>query len=469
MRCFRCDHDNPDAAPACGACGAALDALTPCPACGFPNPTAQMRCSGCGGERRPRAASPVMRERLPVGPDVDRYPPAAEVADVDALRRGYDKLRAAYATARAMSVDGGLDALLAQIVETAIEVLGADRAAVMLLDSSDGAPTVRAAKQRGGAAADVQPSRTIVREVIEGRVGIISADAGSDDRFQAAASIRLGDVRSAMCVPMLQDGNVLGVLHCDTRLTTGAFERTDLAVLTAIASQAAVAVHNALLIDRIREETERRVQLERFFSPAVVEQIVQSRLDVGSGELTSLVVFFLDIRGFTRLSEGMSPTAIVEILNAFFEEMVEVLFAHDGTLDKYVGDQLMALFGAPTPLADAPLAAVRCASAMQRRLEDFNVRGRSLGRPPLAVGIGIHLGRAVCGVVGSSRAGQYTAMGDTVNTAARLCDHARAGQIVISAPVYEAVRDRVDAAPLPPAVLKGKDRPVQVFAVQQVP
>lgn len=471
MQCSRCRCENPESARTCRHCGATVSATAGCARCGAPNPATARRCFACNAPlaeagQEPPFPDPIVRQRVPLDTGPVTFTPADDIDDLVVLRRDYEKLRAAYSIAQRMALDRGLDGLLELVVDTAIDLLGADCAAILLVDDEHTEPVVRVAKQRGGGTADVTLSRTIMREVLAGKVGIISADAGSDARFEGADSIQAAGIRSAMCVPLVNAGRILGVFHCDTLLATGAFDATDLELFTTIANEAAVAVQNTALLQRVREETKRRVQLQRFFSPGIVDQVLRGELEVGMrGELRTLAISFLDIRGFTRLSERLPPAAVVELLNGFFEEMVDVLFAHGGTLDKYVGDQLMALFGAPTPLADAPLAAVRCALAMTERLATFNARQRAQAGPTLEVGVGIHAGNAVCGVVGSSKAGQYTAIGDTVNVAARLCAHAAPGQIVVSEGTWEQVRARIVCEALPPLLVKGKDLPLRAFNV----
>jgi adenylate cyclase len=406
-------------------------------------------------------------QRHATGPDT--FPPAEEQKDVKRLRQDYERLRAAFEIGRSVSIEGGLDALLAKIAWTAIRLLKADRVAILLNDPKTGLPVPRLTRTREGTAADVVVSQSILREVTTQGVGMICADAGSDARFKAAQSVMLSGMRSAMCVPLVHEGEVLGAIHCDTLLKTGVFRDEDLALFSSIAGQAAISVRNALLLQRVQEEASTRVQFQRFFSPTLVEQIVTGRLKVSQkGEVLPVTVLFSDVRGFTRMSEGLKPDDVVDLLNAYFERMVEVLFRHEGTLDKYVGDELMALFGAPAPLPEPTLSAVRCALEMREELAAFNLEQRGLGRPVLSVGFGIHAGPALCGMFGSTKTRQYTAMGDTVNTASRLCSIAKGGEVIVSRAVRDALGDRAEVRPLPPVEVKGKSRPLEVFDVVRV-
>ena len=276
------------------------------------------------------------------------FPTADQQTNAKRLRQDYDRLRAAYQMGQRISVHTKLDALLESVAEIAIDLLHADRVAILLMDDETGTPEVRYVRTSDGKPQDVHVSQSILSEVMSSHDGILSADAGADERFGGAESILVSNIRSAMCVPMVHAGEMLGAIHCDTKLATAVFEEADLELFTTIASQAAVAVRNAVLLQRLQQETSTRVQFQRFFSPGVVQQIVTGDLRVNQrGELRDVTVFFLDIRGFTHMSEDMEPKDVVSLLNAFYSRMVPILFEHDGTFDKYVGDELMALFGTP--------------------------------------------------------------------------------------------------------------------------
>jgi adenylate cyclase len=153
------------------------------------------------------------------------------------------------------------------------------------------------------------------------------------------------------------------------------------------------------------------------------------------------------------------------MLNEYFELMVEVLFRAQGTLDKYVGDEIMALFGAPVDMPDAPLHAVRCAVEMQKQLREFNRTRLAEKLDPIKIGIGINTGLVITGAIGSSRTLQYTAIGDPVNTASRLCSIAKAGEIILSENAMRRVAEHVDAQILPAVKVKGKEQELQIYNV----
>ncbi len=173
--------------------------------------------------------------------------------------------------------------------------------------------------------------------------------------------------------------------------------------------------------ERLRERSRLKRVFAGYVSPQVLRDIVEGRIQPGlQGERRALCVLFSDIRGFTTLSEGMAPEAVIALLNRYFDRMAEAVHAHGGTVDKFIGDGLMAFFGAPEVLAEPCESAVRAARAMVAGLEELNGERKAEGLPPLAMGIGLHFGEAAVGHVGGASRHEYTAIGDTVNTAARV-------------------------------------------------
>jgi len=183
------------------------------------------------------------------------------------------------------------------------------------------------------------------------------------------------------------------------------------------------------------------------------------------GELREVTILISDIRGFTSMSEKKEPAEIVAMLNEYFEVMVDVLFRAQGTLDKYVGDEIMALFGAPVDMPDGALQAVRCAVEMQKALREFNRTRIAENQDEIKIGIGINTGMVITGAIGSSRTLQYTAIGDPVNTASRLCSVAKSGEIILSENTMRLVSPFVEAQSLTPVKVKGKEQELKIYNV----
>jgi adenylate cyclase len=179
--------------------------------------------------------------------------------------------------------------------------------------------------------------------------------------------------------------------------------------------------------------------------------------------LSEVTLLFSDIRGFTSMSESRAPQEIVRMLNEYFELMVDVIFKYQGTLDKFVGDEIIALFGAPVAMENAEVKAVQCALDMMQVLSEFNRVRLDEGQNEIKIGIGINTGMVVTGAIGSSRALQYTAIGDAMNTTARLCSVAQPGQIILSEATFKKVQGEIAAVPLPDVRLKGKADELRIY------
>jgi adenylate cyclase len=269
-----------------------------------------------------------------------------------------------------------------------------------------------------------------------------------------------------MAVPLLHANEVFGIIFLDSQIAANAFTEKDLQLFQNVANQAAIAIQNSLFAQKLEQEAVTRERFQRLLSPAIAEQVISGKVEVKKGgEARETTILFSDIRGFTSMSESSSAQEIVDMLNEYFELMVEIVFRHEGTLDKFVGDEIMALFGAPVAHADDPLRAVRTALEMQKVLADWNRDREAQGKPRIEIGIGINTGEVVAGYLGSSKALEYTVIGDTVNTGARLCSIAKAGEIIISASTHEAVREHFEAIELPATQVKGKANALQIFNV----
>src|SRR5437588_697699 len=275
--------------------------------------------------------------------------------------------------------------------------------------------------------------RTITRKVMKDKVALLSQDAAADEQFAGVDSIVSQGVRSTICAPLFTESGVHGALYADRLDPFSAFKPDDLELISAVAAQTAIAVENVRAHERLAREEVARANYSRFLPEYVVKQMLDNPESFKLGGVNqTITVLFADIRGFTRISEHASPEKIVHLLNKYFSAMTDIIFAHGGTLDKYLGDGLMALFGAPTATAKDAGNALSAAVAMQRRMLGINEELREEGFAEIGVGMGLHTGEATVGYMGSERRSEYTAIGDTVNTASRLESNAKGCQILIS-------------------------------------
>ncbi len=308
--------------------------------------------------------------------------------------------------------------------------------------------------------------RTITRKVMRDRVALLSQDAASDEEFAGVDSIVSQGVRSTICAPLVGESRVHGAIYADRLDPFAAFKPDDLELISAVAAQTAIAVENARAHERLAREEVARANYSRFLPEYVVKQMLENPESFKLGGVNqTITILFADIRGFTSISEHAPPEKIVGLLNRYFSAMTDIIFAHGGTLDKYLGDGLMALFGAPTTTPQDASNALNAAVAMQRRLLGINEELRREGLSEVGVGIGLHTGEVTVGYIGSERRSEYTAIGDSVNTASRLESNAKGGQILISDATAKAARSRYKLHPREAITVKNREQPVTLWEV----
>jgi len=355
--------------------------------------------------------------------------------------------------------------ILNRVVDLAFEAVPADRAFLMLRESADEGLTARVLRHRDGS---VPPnptlSRQVVRRVMRERVAILASDATSDPNLGVTDSIVKFNIRSFMCAPIWGQDEVNGVLYVDSP-RSNRFTESDLNAFTALANAAAVAIDQARLSTQLLQESRRRERLSRYHSPAVVSRILHDNepeqgLRAQEREVT---VMFCDIVGFTTLVERMQPIQAATLLNTFLARMTDVVFEHEGTLDKYLGDALLVVFGAPFDQEEHQLRAVETALAMRKALADLNAHSDG---PKLNMRIAIASGIALTGDIGSSKRREFTVLGDVVNTASRIEDEvAGPGEIVMSDATYEKVKHKYKGRSLGTKTLRGRASSIECWAV----
>jgi adenylate cyclase len=391
-----------------------------------------------------------------------------KVAGVSTQERQAKKLSLLLEVAQKLSGELDLDKVLSRVVTTTFDVMNVDRVSVLLRNDGTGELIPRMSKSRLGDASAQHVPRSIARKAVEERVAILSDNAAADDRFKGGQSIMIQSVRSAMCIPLMASAEqVLGILYVDNLTATNSFSDEDLQFLIAFGGLAAIAIKTSRFAEQIQREAMVRSNFERYFAPNVAAEIAQQQGAVKlGGDKRPVTIMFSDIRGFTSMSEHMSPDAIAGLLTDYFTEMVEVIFSHGGTLDKFIGDAIMALWGAPIPHADDPDRAVAAAIGMQRALVVLNEKWKEEGKPQIGVGIGINFGETFAGNIGSHLRLEYTVIGDAVNVASRLCSKSSKGEILISDPLYQVLKEKPDVEALEPLAVKNRGAPVPVWKVK---
>jgi adenylate cyclase len=363
-----------------------------------------------------------------------------------------------YLVTRALLTTTHQDPLLRTILNLAFQVIDSDFGFIVLRDPKDGKVVPKVVKHKREpekAAGELRLQQTILDKVIHEKLSILTSD------------LVAGKVHTSMSVPLWRKEEVIGMIQLESHHSSRAFTKPDLDLLTTICNQMAVVLEQANLMEKVRREELMRSRLERFHSPEIVDLIISGESEDEGAMLSpkekEVTILFVDIVNFTPLSERLSPREVSQVLNQFFREMNDIIFAYRGTLDKYMGDSIMAIFGAPIEREDDADRAIHAALDMRRALLEMN----KTMEPDRIFDIrtGINSGRVVAGNLGSPKRMDYTVIGDVVNTASRLEKIAQPNQILIGEATYNAVKGSFHIQKVGKKTVKGKSRAVTVYEV----
>jgi adenylate cyclase len=340
------------------------------------------------------------------------------------------------------AAESDLQKLYKLILDRVIELTpGAVRGALLVKDPHDGKLGLRASIPL-----DAPPiSRTLIRRVAREQVGFIWGDKETDHQSlsESMAAIR---IRTGMYAPLVWEGDTVGVLFVDNPNTRAAFHQEDLQFLLSVAHYAASAVANQLLQNEITQNNLTLQHLLANFSPKLRNRLLEKsragRLQPG-GEKSEVTILLSDLRGFTRTSASLDAQVVVDMLNDYFQVLGEEIFRHDGTIDKFIGDAILAVFGSPEPDPEHPLKAVSAAIEMQRKMSAVNARRKAAGLPFCDLGVGVYTGEVLHGFIGAEERLEYTVIGDAVNKTSRYCDGAAASEILLGPRTAREVAGRV--------------------------
>ena len=309
-------------------------------------------------------------------------------------------------------------------------------------------------------------SRTILDKVRQDDRPLLIRDTKAEANLNSAASIVRAGIQAALCAPLNSQGRFLGILYADNLAEPDAFSDSDFRTFTAIAAQTGLALGNAITSRELLRREIQREALKLYLPPQIADLILASDgvMDL-SGKLQEITVLFADIRGFTHMSERLDARELVQMLNELFTVLSEAIFKSNGTVDKFIGDAIMALFGAPLASEHSADDALMAAIRMQQAAAHLNTRRAEEGLEQLRLGIGLHTGPAVVGNIGSADRVQYTAIGDTVNVASRLVDLAAPHQIIASEKFREALSRKDKLRLVGETKLKGRQDKVKVYAI----
>jgi adenylate cyclase len=399
--------------------------------------------------------------------------------NVGDYQRAIDRLKELVEIAKSLNSAESIEAIFAKVQEVVFrELKGIERLALLIDVSATGQLELIKFAAKTPFEQQQMPtdgswiSRTICQKAFAEQVAIKTSDAQDDERFESEMSIVFKDIRSALAVPLWDENKVVGVLYGDAHLSFDYWQAggdEDLSFFSTLANLVASSVQRWLLARQLRSEEMLRQKLQRYHSPAVVQHLMKAsvlqddRIAPLEGEIS---IMFADIVGFTAISERLTPTQIASLLNNLFEEMLQEVFAFGGTLDKFIGDCIMAFWGAPENQEDHAERAVAAARGMLERLARLNA-SCALGQP-IQLRIAINSGKAVIGDVGSSKRVDYTVLGATINLASRMETICPPGEFVISEDTYHLLNSQEGLEPMGNFRFKGIDREVHVYQTKKL-
>jgi adenylate cyclase len=372
-----------------------------------------------------------------------------------------------YELARDLSSSLELDVVLGKVMDRVITLMKASRGFIVLVDPVTNTMSVKMSSGE----ADPEKiglflgSKTVIEQVVQTGQAVVTTDASLDDRFKGQQSVILQNLRSIIAVPLVTKGKVIGAVYVDNPFQAAIFEEKDKEFLQAISDLAAIAIDNA-------RQYEHSEYLRRLFELHVNKQVtdyVLARSDRKApfllGERRQVTMLNSDIAGFSTLSQSMDAKELVHFLNDYFGRMIEVVLAHGGNIDKFQGDGMLVVFGAPNPMKDHAAQALRAARGMIGEIDRLNRELVDSGKPGISVGIGLDTGEVVAGHVGSHLRMEFTLIGVPVNNSSYL-SKVRPARVLMSETTRALVPEGFEVANFEPMLLKGTNQPQAIYQLE---
>ena len=390
--------------------------------------------------------------------------PIKDSTQAPSYARAFDHLYLLLEIARTLNIAPTVDDFLEVTLEMVLKCLDADRCAVLVKEGNALMPKKLCAR-KGEFHGEIPVSSTIAGRVMDEGVGLLTADARKDPRFDQGKSISAYDIRSAICVPLWEAGQARGVFYMDNLAVDRAFTEEDLDLAGAIAHHIALGLRQHELIETAKREAVLRHQLERYHSPDVVDLLLRQNRDTQRLELApqekEVTILFCDIVDFCSISARSGTVETAALLSDFYDAMTSAVFRHAGSVNKFIGDAVMALWGAPFSHEDDAKRAVLCASDMLRAI--YSMLRRLEPEKWFKLRIGINTGKVIAGQIGSKNMLEYTVVGPPVNIAARIQAMAQPNQILISESTRQQLGVGVPTVDLGFIEVKGANSPVRVY------
>jgi adenylate cyclase len=352
-------------------------------------------------------------------------------------------------------------------MDRVINLMHASRGFIVLVDPITNEMVV----EQAGGEADPEKSRqflgskTVIEQVVRTGRAVVSTDATLDDRFKGQQSVILQNLRSIIAVPLVTKGKVIGAVYVDNPFRAAIFEEKDKEFLQAISDLAAIAIDNARQYQR--SEFLRHL-FERYVNKQVTDYVLE-RSAPGTvflpGERRNVTMLNSDIAGFSTLSQRMPAEELVNFLNGYFGRMIDIVLTHGGNIDKFQGDGMLVVFGAPNVMDDHASRALDAAQSMVREVVVLNRELEAAGQPPIAIGIGLDTGDVVAGHVGSDKRLEFTLIGVPVNNSAYL-SKVRPPRVLMSETTKDALPEGMSVIDYEPMLLKGASKKQPIYQLE---
>ncbi|HEY3085858.1 MAG TPA: adenylate/guanylate cyclase domain-containing protein [Candidatus Dormibacteraeota bacterium] len=372
-----------------------------------------------------------------------------------------------YEIARDLSSSLDLDVVLRKVMDRVISLMKAARGFIVLVDADTNVMSVQisAGEADEEKARQFLGSKTVIERVVRSGEAVVSTDASLDDRFKGQQSVIMQNLRSIIAVPLVVKGKVIGAVYVDSPFRAAIFEEQDKEFMQAISDLAAIAIDNA-------RQYERSEFLRQVFEAHVNKQVTDYVLTRSGrtltfipGERRQVTMLNSDIAGFSTLTQSMDAEELVQFLNDYFQRMIRVVLEHGGNIDKFQGDGMLVVFGAPNPMHDHAERALNAALAMVREIEGFNRELVDSGRAAIAVGMGLDTGEVVAGHVGSGDRMEFTLIGVPVNNSAYL-SKVRPARVLMSETTRARMPEGFQVTHHEPMLLKGAGGPQPIYELE---
>lgn len=373
---------------------------------------------------------------------MNKFFPSTNIIDEEMLRADYERLRISFLLQRDIGFDLHVDFILSRVLDRTFEVLDFDQGVILLIDRQ-GEFAIHAYKTKD-LESELVLSRTLVELVADEGQGVVLMHPNPTASREAPDFIET-PVKATLAIPIMDEHELQGVMVLDRWAAYNPYREKDLHLLANVANKAAAFIRNSQIAKNVTRESLERDRFRKLLSPDMAEMVVAGQLPLDpEGGLRQVSLLMANIIDFRSLTASMDPETLVAFLNHHFEHLVGVVFRHEGMLDSYRGDRLLAAWGVPQGQEDDPLRAVSAAVEMQQVMNAINRQREQDELPPIEIGIGVASGEVVAGGIGAPKTRRYTIIGEAINEVKAICASARAEQVLIGEATFKKVFKQFD-------------------------